>query len=94
MTRTPTERATIIAEVDAPGEAEAAELWLEAARSRLTYVSDQMGCGCCVVMWNIEGPAEVIATLPETMRGYSDWSPVPMPKRPGLLSRLRCFLRV
>lgn len=93
MTEAPTARATIIAEVDEPGEAEAAEAWLEAARSRLTYVSDQLGCGCCVVMWKIEGPAELLATIPETMRGYSDWSPVPVPERRGLLSRLRRFLR-
>ncbi|WP_421990476.1 hypothetical protein [Roseococcus sp.] len=84
-------RATIIASVDDPGEAEAAEAWLEDARDRLTHVSDQLGCGCCVVIWDIEGPAELIATLPETLRGYSDWDPVPA--RPGLLSRLCRLLR-
>lgn len=86
-------RATIIASVDEPGEAEAAEAWLEAARDRLTHVSDQRGCGCCVVSWDIEGPDELIATLPETLRGYSNWHPFPMPERPGLLSRLCRFLR-
>lgn len=85
--------ATIIASVDEPGEAEAAEAWLEAARDRLTQVSDQRGCGCCVLIWDVEGPAELIATLPEALRGHSDWNPLPTPERPGLLSRLCRFLR-
>jgi hypothetical protein len=40
-----------------------------------------------VVSRDIEGPAELIATL----RGYGDWHP--MPARPGLLSRLCRLLR-
>lgn len=91
MPSSQTSRATIIAEVDQPGQAEAAEAWLEAASDRLTHVSDQLGCGCCVEIWNIEGPAELIATLPENLRGHSEWSPVPEP--PGLLARLCRFLR-
>ena len=79
-------RATIIASVHEPGEAEAAEDWLEAAQDRLTHVSEQRGCGCCVLIWDIEGPAELVATLPGNLRGYSEWDPFPMP--PGLLTRL------
>ncbi|MBS7811304.1 hypothetical protein [Roseococcus pinisoli] len=86
-------RATIIADVNEPGEAKAAEAWLAAAEGRLTHVSDQLGCGCCVLIWDIEGPDEVIATLPESLRGYSAWDPFPLPEKTGLLSRLCRFLR-
>ncbi|TCH99828.1 hypothetical protein EJV46_03935 [Roseococcus sp. SYP-B2431] len=84
-------RATIIASVDAAGEAQAAEAWLEAAKDRLTHVSGQLGCGCCVVSWDVEGPAELIATLPDDLRAHGEWDP--MPKQPGVLARLCRALR-
>ncbi len=74
-------RATILAEVDELEEAAAAEAWLEAARGRLTYVSNQLGCGCCILMWDVEGPAELIATLPIAMRCDSEWTRNPMAPR-------------
>lgn len=75
-------RASIVAEIDEPGQAEAAEAWLEAARDRLTHVSDQKGCGCCVLIWDVEGPAELLATLPDSLRAH------PAPEPPGLFARL------
>ena len=60
-------RVTLIVALDYPGEAEFAEEWLEANRARLSQVSGQMGCGCCVLMWELEGPEEVIATVPPEM---------------------------
>lgn len=61
-------RAKIIAAVDQPGEVEAAEAWLAACRPSLAFVSDDSGCGCCVHVWDVEGPAEVLASIPAAIR--------------------------
>jgi len=66
-------RATICASVDVPGEQALAETWIESNRARLDFVSEAEGCMCCVVMWDIAGPAEVIATLPENLSAGSAW---------------------
>jgi hypothetical protein len=66
-------RATICASVDNAGELELAEAWLAEHAGALTHVSDGEGCGCCVVLWNIEGPEAVIDTLPSHLSAGSDW---------------------
>ena len=83
-------RAGVIVEVDAPGEAEAAEAWIAANRPRLDFVSDQEGCGCCVLLWTVEGPEEVLATLPPGLR--CDVAP-PVAHRGWLRRRLARFRR-
>lgn len=67
-------RATIIAAVGAEDEVAAAEAWFSRWRSRLTYCSENKGCGCCVEMWDVEGPAEAIAELPSLISAMSVWS--------------------
>jgi len=67
-------RATIIANTDNPGEVDEAENWLAHWRSRLAYLSEDEGCGCCVHIWNVEGPTEVILTIPARLKSQSDWS--------------------
>jgi hypothetical protein len=66
-------RATICASVDAEGELDLAEAWLAEHAGTLTHVSDGGGCGCCIVLWNVEGPAAVIDTLPPQLATDSDW---------------------
>ena len=68
------ERASICALVDNPGEVDEAERWLRDKVSALSFVSEMNGCGCCVFMWNIQGPPEVIATLPAHLSAGSDWA--------------------
>jgi len=34
----------------------------------LTFRSENQGCGCCVNMWNVEGPDEALAALPLTIK--------------------------
>lgn len=70
------QRATIIAATDEPDEVRTAEKWLNEHRARLTYVSQQQGCGCCILMWDVEGPEAVVATLPESVTAASEWSRV------------------
>ena len=67
-------RATICASVGNPGEVELAESWIEENRRRLTFVSDQNACGCCVIGWDIEGPEDVLSTLPYQISASSEWA--------------------
>lgn len=67
-------RATIIVVVDEPAEVAACEAWFEKWRSRLTYCSENKGCGCCVDSWDIEGPSEAIDDIPKELAGKSSWT--------------------
>lgn len=67
-------RATICIAVDEPAEVEAAEQWLSVYRDQLDFVSENYGCGCCVDLYDLEGPADVLSTLPETIGASSDWA--------------------
>jgi hypothetical protein len=68
------ERATIIVSVGEPGEAEAAEAWFAKWRPQLTYCSENTGCGCCVDIWDVEGPYLAIKELPPELSAMSEWS--------------------
>lgn len=67
-------RATIIVSVDVPEERAAAEAWFTRWRPQLSYCSDNTGCGCCIDSWNVEGPGEAIAEIPDDLRARSDWT--------------------
>ena len=67
-------RMTLLADVHEPGEVEKAEAWLRTHQNCLTYLSEQGGCGCCVVDWDMDGPREVIETLPNSLRCDSPWA--------------------
>ena len=67
-------RMTLLADVHEPGEVEKAEAWLRAHEGRLTYLSKQGGCGCCIADWDVEGPQEVIEMLPNSLRCDSGWT--------------------
>lgn len=67
-------RATIIASVDDPAEVAGVEAWFARWRPHLTYCSDDTGCGCCIQIWDVEGPPEAIAEVPESVSALSEWS--------------------
>jgi hypothetical protein len=67
-------RASICALVDNAGEVDEAEYWLEKNRERLSYVSEMNGCGCCVSSWDIQGPKEIIDSLPSNLSSGSSWA--------------------
>ncbi len=67
-------RMTLLAVVNEPGEVEKAEAWLRSHKDSLTYLSEEGGCGCCIVDWGMEGPREVIETLPNSLRCSSSWT--------------------
>jgi hypothetical protein len=67
-------RASICALVDTAGEVDEAESWIEHNKENLSYVSEMNGCGCCIFSWDVEGPADVISTLPLHLRADSGWA--------------------
>jgi hypothetical protein len=67
-------RATLLAIVDTPGEVDAADRWLAENAAALSFVSEMQGCGCCVMIWDVQGPSEVIATLPANLSSVSEWA--------------------
>jgi len=67
-------RATVVADVNASDEIAAAEAWFSRWRSHLSYCSEDKGCGCCVAMWDVEGPEAAIEDLPPLVSAASDWS--------------------
>ena len=66
-------RATIIVDLKHPEEVAASEDWLAKWKPSLTYRSENQGCGCCVNIWDVEGPEEALAALPSNLEGDSEW---------------------
>jgi hypothetical protein len=52
----------------------AVDSWLEKWRSQLTFISENQGCGCCVDIWNVEGPGDAMKEIPEEVRSASEWA--------------------
>ena len=67
-------KATIFALIDNLGEVELAETWIEENREKLTFISDMNACGCCVMGWDVEGPEEIVSTLPNHISAGSEWA--------------------
>ena len=58
-------KATIIVEVDKREEVGVLERWLETWKPHLTYLSENLDCGCCVDMLKVEAPRDALDELPE-----------------------------
>lgn len=67
-------RYTICATADNPEERQHFQAWLKQWKSQLQYVSKNYGCGCCVDMYDIEGPATAIDKLPPHLLASSEWT--------------------
>ncbi len=70
-------RATICVIKDQPEQATAVEEWFRRWGDGLTFVSENKGCGCCVDMWDVEGPEEAIREIPKEADTWSDWAGFP-----------------
>jgi hypothetical protein len=66
-------RATICVDVGTP-EQVAVAAWLERWGSRLPFVSDNEGCGCCVDLYRVQAPPEALHELPAAVFAASEWS--------------------
>ena len=67
-------RATTVVSTDSPGQVDAADAWFAKWGAALSYRSENAGCGCCVHIWDVDGPAEAIAELPPEVRSSSPWT--------------------
>jgi len=61
-------RATIIVDVDSAEEMQQVEEWFATWRDKLSFVSEDQGCGCCVHIWDVDGLPEAIRAIPPTTR--------------------------
>ncbi len=68
-------RAQIIVSVDQPQEVKFVAEWFERWRERLAAVSENTGCGCCVDIWDVDGPVEALRELPETVIAHPGIQP-------------------
>jgi hypothetical protein len=57
-------KASILVDVHEGLEVEAVEAWFARWRDQLTFESGNLGCGCCVDIWEVEGPEEAISDIP------------------------------
>ena len=67
-------RATICIEVEDDAQVELGERWLAMNRDALDFLSDDYGCGCCVNLFDLEASAELLASIPDEIRGGSAWA--------------------
>ena len=67
-------RAQVIVAVDEPTEVTDFAVWLAANEVRLTFISDNTGCGCCVDIYDLEGPEEVLRTIPAAILANGNWA--------------------
>ncbi len=67
-------RVTVLVDNDQRHEADEFLSWLEEHEAELTYVSPEGGCGCCVRLWDLEGPASILADISQSVRCGSDWT--------------------
>ena len=67
-------RASISLDLDSEDELSKFEAWSQKWKKRMTVFSDDYGCGCCVSLYDIEGPDEAIDSIPKEIETMSEWS--------------------
>lgn len=58
-------KVTIVVDVAEVAQVEAVDAWFAKWRPALIRVSDNDGCGCCVNIWEVEGPMDALLEIPE-----------------------------
>ncbi len=61
-------KATVCVDVDSVEEMQQIEQWFATWRDKLSFVSEDQGCGCCVHIWDVDGPPEAIDAIPTATR--------------------------
>lgn len=49
-------------------------LWLTQWKRKMRYVSHDYGCGCCIHLFDLEGPKAAIEAIPHELLTVSDWT--------------------
>ena len=48
--------------------------WLNTWRKKMTFVSHDYGCGCCIHLFDVEGPKVAIDAIPKDLLTISAWT--------------------
>jgi len=65
---------SICVDVEDLEEVSLAETWINKNKSNFSHLTES-GCGCCVLIWDIEAKENILSTLPDQLAGVvSDWS--------------------
>ena len=48
--------------------------WLNVWKKKMTFVSADYGRGCCIHLFDLEGPKEAIEAIPERLLAASEWT--------------------
>jgi len=67
-------RGSIIVSHDSGEEQRLAREWFAQFGHLLTYRSEDHGCHCCMNLWDVEGPEDAIAGIPERISIKSSWT--------------------
>ena len=66
-------RATITIDVHNTSDCAESRSWFHQWERSLVRVSENSGCGCCVEIYDVEGPQEAIDAIPQQLRTHSEW---------------------
>ena len=67
-------RATVCLWADSIEEKVEFTAWQTAWKRKMTFVSRDYGCGCCIHLFDLEGPKEAIDALPPELLAVSAWT--------------------
>ena len=48
--------------------------WLNVWKKKMTFLSNDYGCGCCLHLFDLEGPKAAIDALPKDLLTISAWT--------------------
>lgn len=68
------QRASLSISEDSESEKSDFEAWSTRWKDKMTIFSDDYGCGCCVHLYDVEGPEEAIEAIPQALRTTSEWT--------------------
>lgn len=76
------ERATVCFWADSIEEKVEFNAWQTAWQRKMTFVSRDYGCGCCIHLIDLEGPKEAIDAIPPNLRIGSAWTEASVSRLP------------
>jgi hypothetical protein len=67
-------RATVCFRTESIEEKVEFTTWLTAWKKTLTFISSDHGCGCCIHLFDLEGPADAIDAIPTCLLAATQWA--------------------
>ncbi|MFE1743936.1 hypothetical protein [Coleofasciculus sp. H7-2] len=66
-------KASLCVEAKTP-EQQLVKEWIKKWKGKIRYLSPNEGCGCCVDLYHVDAPSEVLHELPAQVFCFSEWS--------------------